>query len=213
MQAPACARLFCAKNFCTSSVAHVQHLYVMHLMLACLLCSNFSIRSHGVLLCLHRCCVIVCVHACDSSLFLSLIAKYSTSLTLLALCKVSLLPGPYACSAQPACLFHWQANVIVKTRASFRHPLNFRNQIQRYEAEQALLAKRKREEQSKAEFEAEQQYLDTLAHLPSQEADKYRHMQGAVLSLSWLPAVSTRHWWSPYHHFFGSCALSCLKDV
>jgi hypothetical protein len=61
------------------------------------------------------------------------------------------------------------------------HPLNFRNQIKFYEAEQEVLAREKREAASKAEFEAEQQYLETLAHLPSKEADKYRAMQGSLL--------------------------------
>ena len=68
------------------------------------------------------------------------------------------------------------------------HPLNFRNQIKRWEAEQAVVAKEKSEASAKAEFEAEQQYLETLAHLPSKEADKYRHMQG----------MSPRHPIPPY---------------
>jgi hypothetical protein len=70
------------------------------------------------------------------------------------------------------------------------HPLNFRNQIKFYEAEQEMLAREKREAASKAEFEAEQQYLETLAHLPSKEANKYRAMQGLLLcciTLSSMP--------------------------
>ena len=56
--------------------------------------------------------------------------------------------------------------------------LNFRNQIKRWEAEQEVTKREKQREQAQAEFEAEQQYLDTLAHLPSRDADKYRQMQG-----------------------------------
>ena len=63
------------------------------------------------------------------------------------------------------------------------HPLNFRNQIKRFDAEQAAIAREKSEATAKAEFEAEQQYLETLAHMPSAEADKYRHMQGAAHSV------------------------------
>jgi len=38
------------------------------------------------------------------------------------------------------------------------------------------------QEAAKAEFESEQRYLDTLAHLPSSEADIYRQRQG----VSWM---------------------------
>lgn len=62
------------------------------------------------------------------------------------------------------------------------HPLNRQNQARIYEAEQEYLDRKKREETSRAEFEAEQQYLETLAHLPGKEADKYRQMQGTAHS-------------------------------
>ena len=70
----------------------------------------------------------------------------------------------------------------VSMQTGCRHPLNFRNQAKRFEVEQAHLAKDKREAAAKAEFEAEQQYLGTLAHLPGKEAEKYRQMQG----VSWM---------------------------
>jgi hypothetical protein len=43
-----------------------------------------------------------------------------------------------------------------------------------------VLLKEKRTAVANAEFEAEQRYLETLAHLPGKEAAKYRAMQGAV---------------------------------
>lgn len=60
------------------------------------------------------------------------------------------------------------------------HPLNFRNQMRKWEAEEETIRNQKLEEANRAEFEAEQQYLQTLAHLPGQEAQKYREMQGVV---------------------------------
>lgn len=62
------------------------------------------------------------------------------------------------------------------------HPLNRQNQAKIYAAEQEFLDRRKREDAAKAEFEAEQKYLETLAHLPGKEADKYRQMQGTATS-------------------------------
>jgi hypothetical protein len=50
--------------------------------------------------------------------------------------------------------------------------------MKRFEAEEELIRRQKLEEANKAEFEAEQTYLDTLAHLPGKDADKYRDMQG-----------------------------------
>ena len=46
------------------------------------------------------------------------------------------------------------------------HPLNFRNQMKRFEAEEELIRRQKLEEANKAEFDAEQTYLETLAYLP-----------------------------------------------
>jgi hypothetical protein len=91
------------------------------------------------------------------------------------------------------------------------HPLNFRNQIKRYEVEQAALKKEKVEAQAKAEFEAEQQYLDTLAHLPSQEADKYRHMQGARREWAVLVSVTVERQLTDAAHANGaSCNGTAL---
>ena len=54
--------------------------------------------------------------------------------------------------------------------------------MKRFEAEEELIRKQKLEEANKAEFDAEQTYLETLSYLPGKEADKYRDMQG----VSWM---------------------------
>lgn len=55
--------------------------------------------------------------------------------------------------------------------------------MKRFEAEEKLIRNQKLEEANKAEFEAEQQYLETLAYLPGKEADKFRDMQGVTPSV------------------------------
>jgi hypothetical protein len=52
--------------------------------------------------------------------------------------------------------------------------------MRKWEAEQEAAQREKREVAAQAEFEAEQQYLQTLAHLPGRDADKYRDMQGTL---------------------------------
>ena len=54
--------------------------------------------------------------------------------------------------------------------------------MKRFEAEEELIRKQKLEEANKAEFDAEQTYLETLSYLPGKDADKYRDMQG----VSWM---------------------------
>lgn len=62
------------------------------------------------------------------------------------------------------------------------HPLNFRNQARVFEAEAEHAANEKRKADTKAEFDAEQDYLQTLSMLSAEEQDKYRARQ----SVSWL---------------------------
>lgn len=57
------------------------------------------------------------------------------------------------------------------------HPLNFRNQMRLYEAQQAHTKETKEKEQALQEFNAEQDYLKTLSYLSPEEQQRYKERQ------------------------------------
>eukprot|EP00877_Chromochloris_zofingiensis_P009822 jgi/Chrzof1/5093/Cz15g11060.t1 len=64
------------------------------------------------------------------------------------------------------------------------HPLNFRNQVKKWEAEQQTTADQKAKEQAQAEFQAEQEKLQALQFLSKEDAAK----QKAMASLAFMYA-------------------------
>ncbi|EIE24244.1 hypothetical protein COCSUDRAFT_47203 [Coccomyxa subellipsoidea C-169] len=58
------------------------------------------------------------------------------------------------------------------------HPLNYRNQLKVYEAQQQAESDAKAKAVGKAEFDAEQEYLKTLSYLSAEDQQKYRDRQG-----------------------------------
>ncbi|CAG9464546.1 unnamed protein product [Pedinophyceae sp. YPF-701] len=57
------------------------------------------------------------------------------------------------------------------------HPLNFRNQMVRYEREQAAYEREQRNERARRELEAENQRLQDIALLPTKEAERIRSLR------------------------------------
>ncbi|CAL8462199.1 g1730 [Coccomyxa elongata] len=58
------------------------------------------------------------------------------------------------------------------------HPLNYRNQMKVFEAQQKAEADAKAKAIGKAEFDAEQEYLKTLSYLSPEDQQKHRDRQG-----------------------------------
>ena len=62
------------------------------------------------------------------------------------------------------------------------HPMNFRNRVKVWEAEQEHTKDQQLKERGRQEFEAEQEYLKTLSMLSAEEQEKYRLRQ----AVSWM---------------------------
>lgn len=62
------------------------------------------------------------------------------------------------------------------------HPMNFRNRVRVWEAEQEHIESEQRKERGRQEFEAEQELLKTISMLSPEEQERYRQRQ----SVSWL---------------------------
>ena len=58
------------------------------------------------------------------------------------------------------------------------HPLNFRNQMRVFEAQEQAEKDAKARAEGKAEFDAEQEYLKTLSYLSPEEQQRYTDRQG-----------------------------------
>ena len=58
------------------------------------------------------------------------------------------------------------------------HPLNFRNQMRVFEAQEQAEKDAKARAEGKAEFDAEQEYLKTLSYLSPEEQKRYTERQG-----------------------------------
>eukprot|EP00884_Botryococcus_braunii_P023476 jgi/Botrbrau1/9812/Bobra.0322s0017.2 len=70
------------------------------------------------------------------------------------------------------------------------HPLNFRNQARVYEAEQESIRQAKANQQAKAEFDAEQDYMKTLSYLSQEEQERYKARQSVSFLYTKPPGFS-----------------------
>ncbi|EFJ40353.1 hypothetical protein VOLCADRAFT_120002, partial [Volvox carteri f. nagariensis] len=69
------------------------------------------------------------------------------------------------------------------------HPMNFKNRIRVWEAQQDKDAADKAKEKAQAEFDAEQEYLKTLSYLSAAEQQRYREVQSVSFMYTKPPGL------------------------
>ncbi|GIL92244.1 hypothetical protein Vretimale_18467 [Volvox reticuliferus] len=69
------------------------------------------------------------------------------------------------------------------------HPMNFKNRMRAWEAEQDKAEATKAKEKAQAEFDAEQEYLKTLSYLSAEEQQRYREVQSVSFMYTKPPGL------------------------